>query len=53
MGEQQKTILNDNESGNDSDNVIISITTMTIMTIHRESIERVYEENSYLGERTR
>ena len=60
MGGQQKTILNDNGSGDDNDiNVIIS-TIMKIMTImmmmmpvHRESIERVYEENSYLGERTR
>ena len=59
MGGQQKTILSDNGSGDDNDNVIIS-TIMKIMTImmmmmpvHRESIERVYEENSYLGERTR
>ena len=26
---------------------------MMMMPVHRESIERVYEENSYLGERTR
>ena len=34
--------------------IMIAVTMiMVMMCVHRESIERVYEENSYLGERTR